>query len=107
MGSFRTIKEALADFCTYSGLQPNLCKSAVFFSAVDEIDKGTLRGIMDISEAAFPVKFLGVPLISSRLKYGDCVVLKERILARIQSWANKRLSYGGRALLIQSVLFNM
>lgn len=62
---------------------------------------------MDIPEAAFPVKFLGVPLISSRLNYGDCLVLKERILARIQSWANKSSSYGGRALLIQSVLFNI
>lgn len=48
-----------------------------------------------------------MPLISTRLRYEDCVQLKDRTQQRIASWTNSRLSYGGRALLIQSVLLSM
>lgn len=51
--------------------------------------------------------YLGVPLITSRLTHSDCGVLKERMLAKIQSWSNKLLTYGGRSQLIASVLFGI
>lgn len=46
-------------------------------------------------------------MISTKLKAGDCEVLKEKILHRIKGWSNKTLTYGGRALLIRSVLFSI
>lgn len=64
-----------------------------------------LRQILDIPESELPVRYLGLPLISTKLTYVDCVVLKDRMLRRIQSWSNKLLSFGGRAQLISSVLF--
>lgn len=51
--------------------------------------------------------YLGVPLISSRLRYEDYGILKERIHQRIMSWSNVLLTFGGRAQLIDSVLFNI
>ncbi|XP_058189339.1 uncharacterized protein LOC131306925 [Rhododendron vialii] len=63
--------------------------------------------LMGIPEGKLPVKYLGVPLISTRLTSTDCSMLKEKILARIHSWTQKFLSYGGRAQLIQSVLFSI
>lgn len=62
--------------------------------------------ILDIPEAELPVRYLGVPLISTKLTYADCVVLKDRMLRRIQSWSNKLLSFGSRAQLISFVLFS-
>lgn len=66
-----------------------------------------LRTILDIPEPALSVKYLGVPLISTKLRYSDCLVLKDRMLKRVQSWSIKLLSYGGRSQLISSVLFSI
>lgn len=87
--TFTVIAEMLRDFHYYSRLQPNLQKSACFFAGISEDDKLILRNILNIPEAALPIKYLGVPLISTRLSYTDCLILKERMLRRIQSWSNK------------------
>lgn len=90
--TFCTIAELLRDFHLFSGLQPNLQKSACFFSGVCVESKQVLNSILNIPEVVLPVKYLGVPLISTRLSYSDCLVLKEKILRRVQSWSNKFLS---------------
>ena len=54
-----------------------------------------------------PAWHLGVPLISTKLSSRDCKILLEKIVARINSWTSKHLSYGGRLQLIQSVLFTL
>ena len=53
------------------------------------------------------MKYLGVPLITTKLKVSVCHTLVERITKRIKSCTNKLLSYAGRAQLIQSTLFSM
>ncbi|GAV92851.1 zf-RVT domain-containing protein, partial [Cephalotus follicularis] len=54
-----------------------------------------------------PVKYLGLPLITSRLSKQDCAPLMEKIWARTNSWTSKYLSYAGRLLLIKSTLASM
>jgi hypothetical protein len=105
--SIAIFQSALDDFYLYSGLKPNLQKSQIFFSGVAVDLKRSLLAILPIPEGHLPVRYLGVPLISSRLRYEDCVVLKDRVLQRIMSWSNRLLSFGGRAQLIHSVLFNI
>lgn len=51
---------------------------------------------MGISEGTLPVKYLGVPLISSRLTKADCSVLKDKVLSRIHSWDSKILVLLGK-----------
>ena len=51
-----------------------------------------------------PVRYIGLPLISTRLKSRDCEDIKRRIVARVQSWTATALSYGGRIQLVISVL---
>lgn len=87
-----------------SSLQPDLAKSSLFHRGVDDDRKAVLHGILSIPEATLPVKYLGIPLITSRLKYSECTAIKEKTLSRILSWANKILSYGVRMQLINSVL---
>lgn len=65
--TFATITSVLEDFHSFSGLHPNLNKSACFFAGVDANLKQDLRSILNIPEANFPVKYLGVPLISTKL----------------------------------------
>ncbi|GAV80385.1 LOW QUALITY PROTEIN: zf-RVT domain-containing protein, partial [Cephalotus follicularis] len=54
-----------------------------------------------------PVKYLGLPLISTRLTKQDCAPLIEKIMARVNSWISKSLSYAGRSQLIKSTLASM
>lgn len=58
-------------------------------------------------EGSLPIKYLGVPLISSGLLHRDCKILIERVKNRIGDWKNKSLSFAGRLQLVISVLSSM
>lgn len=83
--SSQLIADALSDFHLFYGLKPNIQKSSIFFSGVDDATKVCLGSILPTPEGSLPVKYLGVPLISSRLKAADCFQETEKILGRIQS----------------------
>ncbi|TYK26641.1 putative non-LTR retroelement reverse transcriptase [Cucumis melo var. makuwa] len=51
-----------------------------------------------------PVRYLGLPLLSGRLRSSDCAPLIQRITSRIRSWFAQVLSFAGRLQLIRSVL---
>ncbi|GJV84096.1 zinc finger, CCHC-type containing protein [Tanacetum coccineum] len=80
-------------------------------------DVNSARVIMDsleefknasgITLSKLSVKYLGVPLVPSRLLYRDCSGLIEKIKRRVSDWKNKSLSLAGRAQLIRSVLSSM
>nr|GEU42715.1 hypothetical protein [Tanacetum cinerariifolium] len=48
------------------------------------------------AKGRIPVKYLGVPLVSSRLVFRDCKELIDRIRSHINDWKNKSLSVAGR-----------
>ena len=54
-----------------------------------------------------PVRYLGIPLVSSRLTQADCNALVNRITARIYHWSVRYLSYAGCLQLVNSVLFGI
>ena len=105
-GSVRVIKAALDEFAWLSGLTINPVKSHVFISGVSEEDCDQLRTILGFQMGTLPVRYLGVPLITSRLQISDCAPLVERILSRIRLWTSATLTYAGRLQLIKSVLFS-
>lgn len=53
---------------------------------------------------SLPVRYLGLPLFSTRLKKEHCSALITKITARILNWTAKSLSYAGRLQLVQSML---
>jgi hypothetical protein len=55
----------------------------------------------------FPIRHLGVPLISTKLSASDCKVLIDRISGCIGSWTSKNLSFAGRLQLLSSILFSL
>nr|GEV93492.1 reverse transcriptase domain-containing protein [Tanacetum cinerariifolium] len=59
------------------------------------------------SEGCLPVKYLGVPLVTSRLVFRDCKELIEKVQDRVNDWKNKFLSAAGRLQLVRSVLSYM
>lgn len=69
--------------------------------------KDEILSIAPFLEGSFPIRYLGVPLISSRLFTSDCKILVEKVKNRIDDWKNKSLSFAGRLQLIVSVLSSM
>ncbi|GKD10278.1 RNA-directed DNA polymerase, eukaryota, reverse transcriptase zinc-binding domain protein [Tanacetum coccineum] len=106
-GSIKIIKDSIDDFSRVSGLVPNLNKSTIFFG---NVNLGTQRSILNIvpfKVGVFPVKYLGVPLLTKRLGKDDCKHLVDKVKSKVNDWKNKYLSYAGRFQLIASVLGSM
>lgn len=79
----------------------------MFVAGVDEELRRELVRCIGINTKELPVRYLGVPLISTRLRSRDCDDIKKRIVARVQSWTATALSYAGRIQLVISVLHSV
>lgn len=102
--SVAVLKRTFEEFGAMSGLHPNLQKSNVFLAGVTEMEISNICNTMGMESKEPHVKYLGVPLISGRLKQSDCDELEQKILKKVNSWQANLLSYAGRIQLIISVL---
>ncbi|XXG41598.1 hypothetical protein AAC387_Pa01g2034 [Persea americana] len=101
------IKKLLEDFRYFSGLQVNESKSSILFSNVIVEVREDVSSILNFKEKHLLVKYLGLPLFSSRLKLSECLPLIEKIRKRSAGWKTALLSYAGRAELINSTLSSL
>lgn len=54
-----------------------------------------------------PVRYLGLPLMSRKLKINEYSPLLDKIKGKFRSWAVKSLSFAGRVQLIASVIYGI
>nr|GEX35131.1 hypothetical protein [Tanacetum cinerariifolium] len=104
VNSVKILSSALKEFSSVSGLVPNLDKRLIFFGNVPKILKSKILKILSLAVGILPVRYLGHPLISSRLCKHHCSNLLDKIKKRLFNWKNKSLSFAGRLLLIKSVV---
>jgi len=83
LDSIMVLKSSLDKFSTLSGLTINLAKSSLYLSGIDRTMRIRISDHIGIQEKTLPVRYLGVPLLSTRLTHTDCMPLVERITARI------------------------
>jgi hypothetical protein len=107
LNSIKVIKFALLEFENLSGLKANPSKSSFYCSGISDRVKHLILDDLMMKEGHLPVRYLGVPLISSRLTSIDYGALISKISGRIDSWLSKNLSYAGRLQLLSSVLYNL
>lgn len=100
------IMNSISQFSSWSGLSPSIPKSTSYLSNCDP-DFVNLFGTFSIPRGTLPVRFLGVPLISSQFCVNDCMPLITKIMDRLSSWTTLLLFFTGRALLIKSVMCAM
>jgi hypothetical protein len=62
--------------------------------------------IFNCQIAMFPLKYVGVPISARRLRVRDWFKLEEKLAKKLDIWQGGTLSYGGRAVLINSSLSN-
>ncbi|KAL2230785.1 UNVERIFIED_CONTAM: hypothetical protein Sindi_1672900 [Sesamum indicum] len=103
--SIKVFKEGLDWFAELSGLRLNIHKSHLIISRSAQDLKDHMLEILCFQEGHLPMRYLGLPLISSRLSISDCQPLISKIDARINGWEGISLSYAGWVQIIKSVLF--
>ncbi|KAL2231085.1 UNVERIFIED_CONTAM: hypothetical protein Sindi_1702900 [Sesamum indicum] len=107
LNSLRILKRGLDRFAEWSGLRLNLQKSHVIISRSAQGWKDQILTIMGFREGQLPMRYLGLPLLSSRLSISDCQPLLLKFDARINGWEGISLSYAGRIQIIKSILSAM
>lgn len=99
------VMSCISKFASISGLAPSLHKSNVYFGNCQPDFKVWIDSLYGLPHDDLPVKFLGVPLISSQLCINDCTPLINRIISRISSRTSLLLSLAGRIQLLRAVIF--
>lgn len=97
----------LSNFAEVSGLSPNLKKSNSFFCNCTEGPINWFDESYSISRGELPIRFLGVPSISSQLCVNDCMLMIERITSKVNIWTTIFLSFAGRIQLIKADMFSI
>ena len=107
VNSIRMIRTVLTEFQDLSSLYPNPNKSDIFLSGALNAEKEQIIRILGFREGELPMKYLGVPLLSSRLKAVYCKGLLDRITSKVRHWTCRTLSYAGRVQLIHTGLLGI
>lgn len=59
------------------------------------------------SIGSLPIRYLGLPLMTRKLRVSEYSSLTEKIVKRFKSWAAATLSFAGRLQLIKSVIYGL
>ncbi|KAL0294302.1 UNVERIFIED_CONTAM: hypothetical protein Sangu_3221500 [Sesamum angustifolium] len=102
--SVNLFRRGLEVFASLSGLHTNPQKSQLIISKAAQGLRMALIDTLGFREGKLPVRYLGLPLISSRLTISDCQPLFQKIDGRINGWEGTNLSFAGRVQLIKSIL---
>ena len=97
----------LEKFYELAGFWLNVSKSELFVVGLSVDQQTELSELIGFRRGVLPVRYLGLPLVTRKLSEKDCVVLIEKIRAKLGQWSKRLLSYAGRLQLIRVVLFNM
>ncbi|KAL0292778.1 UNVERIFIED_CONTAM: hypothetical protein Sradi_6973600 [Sesamum radiatum] len=107
VNSVRAIKSVLTEFSELSGLHINPGKSTIILSKSVQRERQHILDLIGFQEGSLPIKYLGVPLTSSRLTVADCQPFIDRLTSRLAGWNHLNLSLAGRTQLIKSVLSSL
>jgi hypothetical protein len=97
------VRNCLDQFRVASGLSANLNKSSMFLCGVDPNTELHFLYALGCREGKLSVRYLGVPLITTKLCSHDCLILVDRIMAKARSSMNRTLSHAGRLQLLNSI----
>jgi exonuclease III len=103
----KNLKLLLCAFEQLSGLKINFHKSEIFcYGAAKEVESyyTTLFGC---NTGDYPFRYLGIPMHHRQLLNSEWRKVEERFQQKLSCWKAKYLSYGGRLVLLNSVLSSL
>jgi hypothetical protein len=98
------LKSILLNFGLVTRLQTNLQKTSVMPISCDGINISSVLADLPVSQAAFPIKYLGLPLTPRRLKKLDFQPLVDKAAGKMSTWNGRNLTQASRVCLVKSVL---
>lgn len=87
-----------------SGLVPNKTKSECIFCNVPSKVISENMCSTGFSRCLLPIKYLGIPWITSKIRAQNCASLVHRLCSKLNSWSSRFLHFSGRLQLLKSVL---
>ena len=103
----RTMRAVLLLFEEISGLKVNFNKSMLTGVNMSESWLSEAALVMKCRRGTISFVYLGLPIGGDPRKLCFCKLVVDRIVSRLSSWNNKFLSFGGRLVLLKSVLSSL
>jgi len=102
-----TMRAVLLLFEDVSGLKVNFHKSIL--TGVNVSDSWLLEAasMMSCRRGTIPFVYLGLPIGGDSRKLSFWKPVVDRIVTRLSSWNNKFISFGGRLVLLESILSSL
>jgi len=98
------MRAVLLVFEEVSELKVNFHKSMHTGVNVSESWLSEVAIVLSCRKGFIPFVYLGLPIGRDALKLGFWKLVIDRIVARLLSWHNKFLSFGGRMILLKYVM---
>ena len=98
------LRNILINFGETTGLRTNIRKTSVTPIACDGINLDNILANLLVARAAFPIKYLGLPLTVRRLRKIDFQPLIEKAAGKLSTWQGRNLTQAGRVYLTKMVL---
>lgn len=104
MANLWTLKALLKGFELASGLKVNYSKSCLIGINVPRDFLDMAFTFLNCSEGNLPFNYLGLPIGANPRRVSTWEPLIEHVVKRLNLWGNKFISFGGRIVLLNSVL---
>jgi len=103
----KNMKLLLCAFQLLSGLKINFHKSEIFcYGAAKEMED-EYTTLFGCNAGEYPFRYLGIPMHHRQLFNSEWQKVEERFEKKLSCWKAKYLSYGGRLVLLNSVLSSL
>jgi hypothetical protein len=103
----KNMKLLLCVFEQLSGLKINFHKSEIFCYGEAKHYEQEYTSLFGCSLDSYPFRYLGIPMHHRKLCNADWSIIEERFKHKLSTWKAKHLSYGGRLVLLNSVLSSL
>jgi hypothetical protein len=88
----------------------NICnfhKNEIVCFGQAKVDCELYKNIFTCVEGYVPMKYLGIPAHSARLRNIDWKISEEKMEKKLGTWQGKFMSYGGKIILVRGNLSNV
>ena len=103
----RNMKLLLCLFEQLSGLKINFHKSELFCFGRAKYEQEAYKQLFGCELGSMPFTYLGIPIHHRKLSNSEWKSTEDRFEKKLSCWKGKLMSYGGRLILINSVLTSM
>ena len=103
----RNMKLVLCLFEQLSRLKINFNKSELFCFGRAKEGQDDYRQLFGCEMGSLPFSYLGIPIHHRRLTNKEWKTIEDKFEKKLSCWKGKLMSYGGRLVLINSVLTSL